>query len=156
MHRKNQRPVKILYFPRLPLTSNRDLFFRLAAMGGELVALHLIESPKRNDLITEFPEKGDNTVEKVQYADKDKRVWINKSQYFGGVPAEVWAFHIGGYQVCEKWLKDRRGRKLTYEDTQHYQRIVVALNETIRLMGEIDKVIEAQGGWPAAFSGSKT
>jgi predicted helicase len=143
-------------FPRLPLTSNRDLFFRLAAMGGELVALHLIESPKRNDLITEFPEKGDNTVEKVQYADKDKRVWINKSQYFGGVPAEVWAFHIGGYQVCEKWLKDRRGRKLTYEDTQHYQRIVVALNETIRLMGEIDKVIEAQGSWPAAFSGSKT
>ena len=57
---------------------------------------------------------------------------------------------------CEKWLKDRKGRNLTYEDTQHYQRIVVALNKTIRLMGEIDRVIEAQGGWPAAFSVSKT
>ncbi|MBU1908740.1 MAG: hypothetical protein KJ726_01680, partial [Verrucomicrobia bacterium] len=59
-----------------------------------------------------------------------------------------WNFHIGGYQVCEKWLKDRKGRTLTYEDIQHYQEIVVALHETIRLMAEIDKVIEAEGGWP--------
>ncbi|MDO9069074.1 MAG: type ISP restriction/modification enzyme [Deltaproteobacteria bacterium] len=143
-------------FPHLPLTSNRDLFFSLAALGGELGALHLMESPKLNDLITEFPEKGTDAVEKVQYTEKDKRVWINPVQYFGGVPAAAWNFHIGGYQVCEKWLKDRKGRKLTYQDTQHYQRIVVAMNETIRLMGEIDKVIEAQGGWPDAFSGSKT
>ncbi len=139
-------------FPHLPLTSNRDLFFSLAALGGELGALHLMESPKLNDLITEFPEKGTDAVEKVQYTEKDKRVWINPAQYFGGVPAAAWNFHIGGYQVCEKWLKDRKGRKLTYQDTQHYQRIVVALNETTRLMGEIDKVIEAKGGWPAAFS----
>jgi len=143
-------------FPRLPLTSNRDLFFSLAAMGGELVGLHLVESPKLNDLITEFPEKGTDAVEKVRYTDKDKRVWINPTQYFGGVPAAVWSFHIGGYQVCEKWLKDRKGRTLTYEDIQHYQKIVVALNETIRLMAEIDQVIETQGGWPTAFSGNKT
>jgi hypothetical protein len=77
-------------FPRLPLTSNRDLFFSLAALGGELVGLHLMESPKLNDLITEFPEKGTDAVEKVQYTDKDKRVWINPTQYFGGVPAAVW------------------------------------------------------------------
>ena len=143
-------------FPRLPLTGNQDLFFRLAALGGELVALHLLESPKLNDLITEFPVQGTDTVEKVQYNDKDERVWINPDQYFGGVPAAVWNFHIGGYQVCEKWLKDRKGRKLTYEDTRHYQRIVVALNETIRDMTEIDEVIRQHGDWPTAFSGNNT
>ena len=65
------------------------------------------------------------------------------------MPAEIWNFYIGGYQVCEKWLKDRKGRKLTYEDTRHYQRIVVALNETIRDMTEIDEVIRQQGDWPS-------
>ena len=69
----------------------------------------------------------------------------------------VWNFHIGGYQVCEKWLKDRgpkkgnRGRTLTKDDIEHYQKIVVALSETIRLMADIDHVIDAHGGWPGAF-----
>jgi hypothetical protein len=79
------------------------------------------------------------------------RVYISPSRYFEGVPEDVWNFHIGGYQVCEKWLKDRRGRTLSDEDILHYQRVVVALNETIRIMGEIDQVIEAHGGWPGAF-----
>jgi len=73
------------------------------------------------------------------------RVYINKAQYFEGAPREVWAFHVGGYQVCEKWLKDRRGRALSYEDITHYQRVVVALSETIRLMAAIDAAIPA---WP--------
>jgi hypothetical protein len=94
---------------------------------------------------------GDNIVEKVQYNEKDKRVWVNKTQYFGGVPKDAWEFHIGGYQVCEKWLKDRKGRKLSYNNIQHYQKIVVALNKTIRLMAEIEKVIDAYGGWTKAF-----
>lgn len=134
-------------FPRLPLTNSLKLFRALGAKGAELVALHLMESPKLNDFITEFPQKGDNIVEKVQYTDKDKRVWINKAQYYSGVPKAVWEFHIGGYQVCEKWLKDRKGRKLSYEDIQHYQKIVVALKETIRLMDEIDRLIPS---WPIA------
>ena len=71
---------------------------------------------------------------------------------FRGVPEEVWNFHIGGYQVCEKWLKDRKGRTLTAEDITHYHRIVIALHETIRIMREIDEVIEAHGGWPGAFA----
>ena len=132
-------------FPRLMLTSNLKLFRFLVMKGAELVALHLLESPKVHDFITGFPEKGDNVVERVQYTDKDKRVWINKVQYFSGVPKSVWEFHIGGYQVCEKWLKDRKGRALTYEDIQHYQKIVVALNETIRLMSEVDTLIPS---WP--------
>lgn len=75
--------------------------------------------------------------------------------YFLGVPEEVWNFHTGGYQVCEKWFKDRRGRTLGAGDLVHYHRIVVALHETIRLMAEIDKVIAAHGGWPGAFTANK-
>jgi predicted helicase len=135
-------------FPRLPLTSGIKLFRDLAAKGAELTALHLMESPKLDSFTTGFPVKGSNEVEKVQYTEKDKRVWINPEQYFSGVPKAVWEFHIGGYRVCDKWLKDRKGRKLSYDDIQHYQKIVVALNETIRLMSEIDEVIAAAGGWP--------
>jgi Type ISP C-terminal specificity domain len=132
-------------FPRLPLTSDLKLFRALAAKGTELVALHLMESPKLDTFITEFNVKGSNEVEKVQYTDDDERVWINPKQFFAGVPKAVWEFHVGGYQVCEKWLKDRKGRKLTYEDIQHYQKTVIALNETIRLMREIDEEIP---NWP--------
>jgi predicted helicase len=135
-------------FPRLPLTSDLALFRALAEKGEELVALHLMESSKLNDFTTEFPIKGDNEVEKAQYTGNDQRVWINSTQYFGGVPQAVWDFHVGGYQVCEKWLKDRKTRRLTYDDLQHYQRIVVALHETTRLMAGIDSVIEGHGGWP--------
>lgn len=132
-------------FPRLPLTGDLKLFRALAAKGAELVALHLMESPKLNNFNTTFPLKGDNVVEKVQYTDNDKRVWINAKQYFGGVPKTVWEFHIGGYQVCEKWLKDRKGRKLAYDDIQLYQKMIVSIRETIRLMAEIDKAIPH---WP--------
>ncbi|HEY5234234.1 MAG TPA: type ISP restriction/modification enzyme [Verrucomicrobiae bacterium] len=132
-------------FPRLPLTGDLKLFRALAAKGAELVALHLMESPKLDNFITEFNVKGSNEVEKVQYTDNDQRVWINPKQFFAGVPKAVWKFHVGGYQVCEKWLKDRKDRKLTYEDIQHYQKTVVALSETIRLMTEIDKAIP---DWP--------
>jgi hypothetical protein len=107
-----------------------------------------LESPKLDDFLTDWPVKGVNVVEKVGFAENVGRVSINKTQYFGGVAKAVWEFHVGGYQVCHKWLKDRKGRKLTYEDTQHYQRVIVALNETIRLMGEIDEVIGQHGGWP--------
>ncbi len=135
-------------FPRLPLTSDLTLFRTLGVAGAELVALHLLESTKLDDLLTDWLVKGDNTVERVEYAENGGRVSINKAQYFGGVSKAVWEFHIGGYQVCQKWLKDRKGRKLTFDDAQHYQRIVVALNETIRLMGGIDQVIDQHGGWP--------
>jgi len=139
-------------FPRLPLTSSLELFCALAALGGELVALHLMESPKLNQHITKFVGKGNNAVIKVRY--EDQTVWINSTQGFHGVPENVWQFHIGGYQVCEKWLKDRKGRLLSADDIQHYHRIVVALYETIHLMAEIDEAIAAHGGWPDAFNTS--
>jgi predicted helicase len=132
-------------FPRLPLTSDVKLFRALAVKGAELVALHLLESPKVKDIDPQFCGKGDNSVEKVQYTDTDHRVWVNANQYFVGVPKNVWGFHVGGYQPCQKWLKDRKGRKLAYDDMQHYRKIVVAQAETIRLMVEIDAVIPK---WP--------
>jgi predicted helicase len=138
-------------FPRLPLTSNPKLFHDLCALGEEFVALHLME--KHGPELTAYPVEGDSIVEAVRYTEpgqgaKKGRVWINKTQYFEGVSLEVWNFHIGGYQVCHKWLKDRKGRKLEYDDVQHYQHIVSALSETIRLMTEIDKTITQHGSWP--------
>ncbi len=131
-------------FPRLPLTSDKELFKALAAKGAELVALHLMESPALNNLITKYPVADTNAVDKVTYDDNNQRIYINKTQYFEGVPPEVWEFHIGGYQVCQKWLKDRKGRTITYDELTHYQKVIVALNETIRLMAEIDELIP---GW---------
>lgn len=132
-------------FPRLPLTSDLKLFRALVAKGAELVSLHLMKSPKLDEFMTEFPVKGDNEVEKVHYHVSDRHVWINAKQYFGGVPKVIWDFHVGGYQVCEKWLKNRKGHKLTYGDIQHYQKVIVSLSETIRLMREIDESIP---NWP--------
>jgi predicted helicase len=142
-------------FPRLPLTSSLDLFRSLAKLGSKLVALHLMESPQLDKHITKWVGGKNPEVEKVTYS--DETVWIDKAQNegFDGVPEEVWNFHIGGYQVCEKWLKDRKGRTLSKDDIAHYQKIIVALAETIRLMGEIDEVIEEHGGWPGAFAADR-
>ena len=134
-------------FPYLPLTSNKELFKALVGKGAELVALHLMESPALNNLITRYPVSGSDAVEKVRYDENGQRVYINQTQYFEGVPPEVWNFHIGGYQVCEKWLKDRKGRKLSLNERIHYQQVIVALKETIRLMAEIDRLIPE---WPLA------
>jgi predicted helicase len=134
-------------FPRLPLTSDVELFRSLCALGKELVALHLMEQlPKPR---TRYPVAGDNTVDNLRYTEPADgvpgRVWINKTQYFDNVPPEVWGYHIGGYQVCQKWLKDRKGRQLSYDDLTHYQGIVAALARTIELQAAID---EAIGEWP--------
>jgi predicted helicase len=137
-------------FPRLPLTSKPQLFRQLCTLGQQLVDLHLMETkaPK----ITGYPVAGDSNVEKVLYQepleDVKGRVWINSTQYFEGIPKEVWKFHIGGYQVCDKWLKDRKGRQLTYDDLTHYQQVVSALAATMKLMNDIDSVIDSHGSWP--------
>ena len=138
-------------FPRLPLTSNVNLFRELCGLGERLVTLHLME--KFGKATPSYPIDGRHLVEKVEYLaltdQSDRgRVYINKTQYFEGVPPEVWEFHVGGYQVCQKWLKDRKGRVLSFDDIKHYQRIVATLAETIQLMGQIDEVIEEHSGWP--------
>jgi hypothetical protein len=148
-------------FPRVPSTSDPALFRRLAALGRDLVGLHLLDvdaAPSLLRPITRFPIAGDGLVERghPRYDEANRRVFISadnveagkQGQYFEGVPPEVWDFQVGGYRPCRKWLKDRAGRKLSYDDLTHYQRMVVALRETIRIMGEIDGVIEGHGGWP--------
>ncbi|MFC2060640.1 type ISP restriction/modification enzyme, partial [Chloroflexota bacterium] len=138
-------------FPRLPFTSNKELLKSLAERGAELVSLHLMESSllelEKVYAQVKFNIPGSSVIEKVRYDEKAQRVYLNKEQHFEGISPEVWNFHIGGYQVCDKWLKDRQKmkRKLTIDEAQHYQKIVVALKETIRLMAEIDSVIPQ---WP--------
>ncbi len=133
-------------FPRLPLTSNLTLFTKLCKLGEELVKLHLME--KFGKPLTGFRGKGSDMVEYVKYDEETGRVQINPDQYFEGVSNVVWNFHIGGYQVAQKWLKDRKGRTLSYDDIEHYHHIISALSETMRLMKEIDEVIVEAGGFP--------
>ena len=130
-------------FPRLPLTKNDQLFNNLATQGEQLVNLHLLKSDKFNQLITTYEGQGDNQVTQVIYNDQLQRVNINPQKYFAGIPKQIWEFKIGGYQVLEKWLKDRKkgDRALSDEDIIHYQKIVVALQQTLKIMTEIDQLI---------------
>jgi hypothetical protein len=115
-----------------------------------------MEHDKSNKLITKFPVSGSNEVRNrltktdpgFKLTDKENkigRVWINEEQYFDNVPELAWNFYIGGYQPAQKWLKDRRDRKLSYDEIEHYQKIIVALVNTDRIMKEIDEVVEE---WP--------
>ncbi len=142
-------------FPRLPLTSDLSLFTKLCKLGEELVKLHLMV--KFGKPLTGFRGKGSDMVEYVKYEPESAPgsarttrgvVQINEDQYFEGIPDAVWNFHIGGYQVAQKWLKDRKNRKLSYDDIEHYHHIISALSETTRLMQEIDEVISEAGGFP--------
>jgi len=130
-------------FPRVPLTSNDELFQELGEKGEELVNLHLMKSKKLNKLITQVGGEGEHEVTEVTYVPKQKRVWINKRRYFEGIEPEVWVFKVGRYQVLDKWLKDRKKAKriLSFDEVLHYQKMVVVLKETMELMAEIDRRI---------------
>lgn len=150
-------------FPRIPTPATRTTFAALAALGRQLVGLHLLrpeDAPILKSPDIQFRGSGEARVAKGYPEYQNGRVMINASRWFEDVPKATWEFHVGGYQVCEKWLKDRAGkggknpgpgRVLTDDDILHYRRVVVALTETRRLMAEIDTEIEKHGGWPAAF-----
>lgn len=152
-------------YPRIPLPGGPEVFDALIPLGERLVALHLMEAPKPERWATTYRGPADPQVEKVTFTTGDDgitgTVWLDKAQTrgFHGVPVSTWNFHIGGYQVCEKWLKDRGpkkgkpGRTLTPEDIEHYHYIAFALTETQQIMKQIDKAIESHGGWPGAFQG---
>lgn len=165
-------------FPRLPLASDIELVRQLCALGATLTRLHLMEpsavDTQRFPLprYPVGPQDGGNKVDKVKYSppgaaeqsrlltrDSDQagtstgacatgKVWINDAQYFEDVAPEVWEFRVGGYQPCEKWLKDRKGRVLSFDDIEHYRLIAGILAQTRALMAEIDALIAAHGGWP--------
>ncbi|REG77530.1 type ISP restriction/modification enzyme [Algoriphagus antarcticus] len=173
-YREKYKEFLKIDFPRVPYPDDAEKFWKLVQLGGELRALHLMESPSLNDYITEYPIGGDNEVEKPVFviareerpkqsvsdneitSDKPDlpgfenleglgRVYINTEQYFDKVPEVAWNFYIGGYQPAQKWLKDRKGRTLEFEDILHYQKIIKALVETERVMGEIDGVGIVEG-----------
>jgi len=135
-----------LDFPRIPFAADREVFETLATLGQRLAALHLLKSPELDPPAARFDGQGDGRVAKgrgLHYDAEAGRVYINPTQYFAPAPAEVWEYRIGGYQVCEKWLKDRQGQRLELEDVRTYCRIVTALERTIALQQEIDALYPA-------------
>lgn len=125
-------------FPKIPFTKEYKLFSKMAEYGKRLVDLHLLKSSELDQPSAKFEGKGEYKVEKVNY--EGKKVFINKEQYFATIPPEIWNYHIGGYQVCEKWLKDRKGRCLSLDDIKHYCNIVTAFEKTIKIQKEIDAI----------------
>ena len=120
-------------FPRIPWPATPDTFWSIVAKGEALRKLHLMEPAAIGATPHRFTGDGDNVVDKPRY--EVGKVWINGTQSFDAVPPVAWNFYIGGYQPAQKWLKDRKGHELGFEDIQHYQRIIKILSETDRIMG---------------------
>lgn len=148
-YREKYKEFLKIDFPRIPYPEDKDTFWKLVKLGGEIRQIHLLESPTVEQYITQYPIAGDNLVSRkmsknspgyVPNNETHGKVYINDEQYFDNVPLVAWEFYIGGYQPAQKWLKDRNGRKLEWEDIAHYQKIIVALCETDRIMKEIDEI----------------
>ena len=137
-YREKYKEFLKIDFPRVPYPKTQRQFIDLVNLGSQLREIHLLESEVVEKPITQYNIEGDNIVTKPIY--KEGNVYINESQFFANVPEVAWNFYIGGYQPAQKWLKDRKERELSYEDIRHYQKIIVALTETDRLMKEIDTI----------------
>ena len=135
-------------FPRIPLPSDIEHFRELSTLGGELINWHLLKASPSQIVPTlsgepprhRFEGEGEGVISQVRYADGS--VWINRTQHFTDVSIDVWEYEVGAYQVCEKWLKDRKGLALSYDEVRQYRGILVAVAETLRLMEEIDEIVE--------------
>ena len=145
-YRETYKEFLKIDFPRVPYPELEN-FWQLVELGGDLRQLHLLESPKLDQLITRYPMNGlncitrkvnKNTFELTDSENQLGQIWINDSQYFDQVPLVAWDFYVGGYQPVQKWLKDRQGRVLSFDDILHYQKVIKALTETARIMEEID------------------
>jgi len=146
-YREKYKEFLKIDFPRVPYPKDKETFWQLVKFGGELRQIHLLESPIIEKYVTQYPIGGNNLVAKPRFIASVQKeqvlgsVFINESQYFANVPEVAWNFYIGGYQPAQKWLKDRNGHKLEFEDILHYQKIIVALTETFRIMTAINKII---------------
>ena len=130
-------------FPRIPFTTNGELFTELANLGGRLTELHLLKSPELDPPTCRFEGQGDAKVAKTKaqgfrYDADQERLYVNRTQYFGPVPREIYQYRIGGYQVCQKWLKDRRQRRLKLDDIRTYCRTVTAVAHTLTIQQQVD------------------
>ena len=129
-------------FPRIPWPASPDEFWDVSAKGSALRKLHLMDPATIGATPYPFMGEGDNLVDKPDF--RDGKVWINKTQYFDAAPTTSWGFYIGGYQPAQKWLKDRKGRALSFDDVKHYQRILKILSETDRVMKTITMKLQAE------------
>jgi len=139
-YRKKYEEFLKIDFPRIPLPSNYKVFKELSTLGKELVELHLLKSLALNETEVGFPKGNSNIVEKVSYEEENQSVFINKEQYFEGISKEMWEYRIGAYQVMQKYLKDRKKRKLSLDEVNHYMKVAKAIQLTIELQGKIDEV----------------
>jgi len=153
-YRKRYAAFLKLDFPRIPLTTDLELFRVLAAFGSELVSLHLLQAPTLEKVASLYFGPNRPTVQSVSWSGSSVRIdgaakkTPNREPIgFAPVPEEVWGFHVGGYQVCEKWLKDRKERQLFAGDISHYEKIVAVIKETLRIMNALDAAISVHGGW---------
>jgi len=142
IYRKKYAEFLKIDFPRIPFTSNYELFNKMAELGKKLVDLHLLSSGELHNPISKFRGQGSGVVEKVKYKEEEKRVYINEDNYFDNVEKIIWKYQIGGYQVCDKWLKDRKGRVLSLTETEQYCKIVTSIAKTIALQNQIDLLYE--------------
>jgi type I restriction-modification system DNA methylase subunit len=134
-------------FPRIPFVRDGEVFRRMAELGRRLIDLHLLRSKDLDPPRVRFEGEGDGQIQGVRYEPSSQRVYISRSQYFEPVPLQVWAYQIGGYQVLEKYLKDRKGRRL--EDPVHYLRVATAISLTLEVQADIEGVYAAvaKGPW---------
>ena len=137
-YREKYKEFLKIDFPRVPYPKDKETFWKLVSLGGEIRKIHLLESAVVEKPISKYPNTGTNVVGKTKY--ENGNVYINETQCFEDVPEVAWNFYIGGYQPAQKWLKDRKDRELQIDDIRHYMKIIVALTETDRLMKEIDKI----------------
>lgn len=137
-YRKKYAEFLKIDFPRIPFTKNYKLFINVGTYGKRLVDLHLLKSAELEPPVAKYQGRGDDKVGKIRYG--KECIYINKNQYYSGISKEVYQYQIGGYQVCIKWLKDRKGRRLSLDDIKHYCNIVTALTKTIEIQKEIDKI----------------
>ena len=137
-YRETYKEFLKIDFPKIPYPKDANTFWQLVKLGAQIREIHLLESNVVENYITQFNVIGDNNVEKIKF--ENGKVYINETQYFDNVPEITWNFYIGGYQPAQKWLKDRKEKTLNFDDIFHYQKIIVALTETDRIMKEIDKI----------------
>lgn len=133
-------------YPHIQFTRKKDLFFTISQLGIELINLHTFK--KHLETNVNFPKEGTNIINKIDYLESSKRVLINENQYFENVESVVWNYKIGGYQVCNKWLKSRKNRLLSFDDLKQFQQMVEIINNTIKIQKKIDISITSNGGWP--------
>lgn len=138
-YRKKYQEFLKVDFPKIPFTKDIKLFLKLSDWGQRLIGLHLLKSvPADSRYRTKFEGQGEGLIEKIEL--RINEVWINNEQKFTPVPEEAWNYYIGGYQVLSKWLKDKKGRRLSVDESKKYSQIVTAIKSTIEIQKEIDKL----------------